>query len=292
MRNIKFLFMAVMIMVTTSVFSQNNKPVFLKWKLLPNEVITYKTIMVGVDTADKKFDMRGLAKAMGAGDAVNWDDAQKMLKKFNTILQPASMVTTLAEKRKGIIDIELITKNDDKQDTANSGLSEAEKMFKQMSAGVQLRGAIHEDGTIESFYLKSEQKNIIALLFELPGKSIKQGDSWPLSVNLLTADQNFNCDSSYRKNLVTAVKLENINGEQIFTLKYDISEYIKGDFTIPSPMGVQTPVKTVMSMNYQAIAKFSVDKGRWVGYDGLLSYNSSGVMTASTKEKYSLIGEK
>jgi len=284
--------MAVMVTVTTSAFSQNNKTVFLKWKLDPNEVITYKTIMVGVDTADKKFDMSGLTKAMGAGDAVNWDDAQKMLKKINATLQPGSIVTTLAEKRKGIIDIELITKNDDKQDTANSTLSEVEKMFKQMSAGVQLRGAIHEDGTIESFYLKGEQKNIVALLFELPGKSIKQGDSWPLSVNLLTADQNFKCDSSYRKNLVTAVKLETINGEQIFTLKYDIAEYIKGDFTIPSPMGAQTHVKTVMSMSYQGIAKFSVDKGRWVAYDGLLSYNSSGVMTASTKMKYSLIAEK
>ncbi|MBB6110149.1 hypothetical protein SAMN05421821_10844 [Mucilaginibacter lappiensis] len=291
MHKIKFLFLAVIVAVSTSACSQNNKTVLLKWKLDPKEVITYKTIMVGVDTADKKLDMSGLTKAMGLGDAVNWDDLQKMLKKLNANLQPGNMVATLAEKRKGIIDIELITKNDDKQDTASSTLSEAEKMFKQMSTGVQLRGTIHEDGTIKSFYLKSEQKNIIALLFKLPGKSIKQGDSWPLSVNLLTADQNFKCDSSYRKNLVTAVKIENINGEQIFTLKYDIVEYIKGDFTIPSPMGAQTPVKTVMSMSYQGIAKFSVDKGRWVAYDGLLSYNSSGVMTANTKMKYSLVEE-
>jgi hypothetical protein len=292
MHKIKLPLTVAFLIVSISVFSQNNQPVLLKWKLKPNEVISYKTIMEEAGPAVNTFDMSGVMKAMGA-DSANVSSRRDMMKKFSVAMKPTSMVTKLTEKYKDIIDIELITKNDNQSPFSGGDSTRMmSDFFRKMANGVMLRGSIHDDGTIASFYTKTEQKNIIALLFELPGKVIKQGDSWPLSVNLVTADQNFKCDSSYRKNEVTAIKFENIKGDRIVTLKYDIVEFIKGDFTLPSPTGDVSKVPNTMKMTFQALASFSVEKGRWLTYNGQLNYNSTGIMQANSKQNYVLIEEK
>lgn len=291
MRNIKLLLAAAFLTVSTSAFSQNNSGVLLKWKLKPNEVISYKTIMSDVDTNSKAFDFSGMMKAMGA-DSSGLTDVDAKMKQFAAAMKPSAMVTRLTEKRKGIVDIEMVAKNDHNPFASGTDSTGMQEVFKRMFTGVILRGSIYEDGTIASFYTKAEQKNILALFFELPGKSIKQGDSWPLSVNLATVDQNFRCDSAYRKNKVTAVKIENINGDKVVTLQYDIVEYLKGDFNMPSPMGNSSNIPTTMKMTFQGLASFSVEKGRWLSYNGVISLNSTGFMTASSKQNYALVEEK
>jgi hypothetical protein len=288
----KLLLTVVFLIVSIPVFSQNNQPVLLKWKLKPNEVISYKTTMEEANPAVNTFDMSGAMKAMGA-DSANVSGARDMMKKLSAAMKPTSMVTRLTEKRKDIIDIELTTKNDNK--SLFPGVDSTNMMadfFMKMANGVMLRGSIHDDGTIASFYTKTEQKNIIALFFELPGKAIKQGDSWPLSVNLVTADQNFKCDSSYHKNEVTAIRFENINGDRVVTLKYDIVEFIKGDFALPSPAGEVSKVPTTMKMTFQGLASFSIENGKWLTYNGLLTYDSTGIMQANSKQNYALVEEK
>jgi len=292
MHKIKLLLGLACLIASVSAFAQNNQPVLFKWKLKPNEVISYKTTMEEVEPGAKAFDMSGIMKAMGA-DSANVSGARDMMKKLSAAMKPTNMVTQLTEKHKGIIDIELITKNDNKSPlSGGDSTNMMAEFFRKMASGVMLRGAIHDDGTIASFYNKSDQKNIIALFFELPGKAIKQGDSWPLTVNLVTADQNFKCDSSYRKNEVTAIKVESINGDRVVTLKYDIVEFIKGDFAFPSPTGELSKVPTSMKMTFQGLASFSVEKGRWLTYNGQLTYNSTGIMSANSKQNYALVEEK
>jgi hypothetical protein len=152
--------------------------------------------------------------------------------------------------------------------------------------GVMLRGSVYEDGTIESFYTKNDQKNLLAMFFELPGKPVKVGDTWSISVHLISMDQNFTCDSSYRKNNVTLVGIENKNGEHFANLRYDIVEYVEGSFISPFD---NSKVETIMKVTFTAAAYFSLEKGRWVVFDGVMSQSSSGIMSSRSKQKLSLI---
>ena len=124
------------------------------------------------------------------------------------------------------------------------------------------------------------------MMFELPGKSVKPGDTWPLSIHLISMDQNFKCDSSYHKNSVMLINIENKDGEHIATLKYDIVEFVDGEFMSPFN---GSDVKTSMKMTYQGIATFSIEKGRWTLYEGVMSLSSSGIMSSQSTKKISLI---
>jgi hypothetical protein len=291
MNVIKILFVSALAIVTSNAFAQSSDRVFLKWKLKPGEVLSYKTIMDDIDTANKaNFGVNGIFKTMGI-DSANAGKMQEIFKELNSAVGSANLVTTLTEKRKGVIDIALTSRPDKskQQDIKAGSLSEMQKLMSQFTGGVMLRGSIYEDGTIASFYTKGEQKNMIAMLFELPGKPVKQGDTYALNVNLLTADQSFTCDSAYRKNQVKVLKIETKAGEQIVTLQYHVAEYIEGDFSAPMGNG---PVKTIMTMSFQGLGEFSIDKGKWVNYNGLWSFSSSGLMSASSKKRYALVEEK
>ena len=146
-------------------------------------------------------------------------------------------------------------------------------------------------GVHQSFWINNNQKNLVSIFFELPTHPVKVGDTWKLDINLIGNDQNFTCDSSYKMNEVTLTDIKNVNGEKIAVIKYDIVEYVKGIFNTPSFMGGDGAQNTMMRFSHQAIAEFSVDKGRWVSYDGIMSGNTTGLMTSSNKTKFALIQE-
>ena len=63
-------------------------------------------------------------------------------------------------------------------------------MMRKSMTGTMLRGTVNKDGSLHSFWVKGEQKNLISLLFELPTQSVKKGDSWTLNnVSLINNDQ-------------------------------------------------------------------------------------------------------
>ena len=70
-----------------------------------------------------------------------------------------------------------------------------------------------EDLESASFWVKSSQKNLIAIFFQLPAKPVKIGDKWSLDINLIANDQNFECDSAYKINEVTLTDIKKVNGE-------------------------------------------------------------------------------
>jgi hypothetical protein len=284
----KYLFACLLLPLSISAFSQtNDSTVFLKWKLKPNEALLYKTLMEETDTANRvSFSMKGLGKMMGnKGDTTHDADFDKMFKQLSKEVQNTKFETRLTEKRKGIVDIELYVKNDEAKPVKVKDSADKLDLSKMLS-GVMLRGSVYEDGPIESFYTKNDQKNLLAIFFELPGKPVKIGDAWPLNIHLISMDQNFTCDSSYNKNSVTLAGIENKNGEHIANLKYDIAEYVEGSFNSPFD---NSKVKTIMKMTFQGVGYFSLEKGRWVVYDGVMSLSSTGMMSSKSTQKLSLI---
>jgi hypothetical protein len=139
----------------------------------------------------------------------------------------------------------------------------------------------------KAFYVQSNQKNLIALYFQLPDKLIRIGDSWTLNTSLISMDQNFECDSSFKKNQVTLVDLIKKGNETVAVIKYDILEFASGVFI--NPFFGNSRTKTVIKFEYNATAEFSLDKGKWLSYNGTQSVLSTGMMTSNTTKKFSLV---
>ncbi len=294
---LKSFFTLILAIACLSTFAQSaDSSVFLKWKLKPGEALVYKTVMDETDTAGRNNLGSGMMKMLGFQDTSNMAEMNRTLKEMIKGFKKDGMVVKLTEKRKNIIDIEMETVDNSKNDAplnfGGNGMKDSLQniglMLSKMTGGITLRGAIYEDGRIESFYLHNAQRNLVSLFFQLPAKPIKPGDTWSLDTHLISLDQNFICDTSYLKNQVLFKGIEIINGEHIADLEYNITEYADGHY---KPFLSHEPVKMTTTMTYHALAKFSIEKGRWVFYEGLMSHLSTGIMPVQSAERYALVAQ-
>ena len=281
--------------LTTSVWGQTAQSVDLNWKIAPDEKLTYKTVMNQVDTSSMQFDFDNFLGIFSDSTIEKDIKAQNMLKAISKAFQEKSLLTTLSNNRQGIIEIVSSMQSDEKiEDMKFDSTASAEDQMAKMLLALQdvmLRGSVYESGGIHSFWVKSNQKNIISMFFELPEKPVKVGDRWKLEVNLISNDQNFECDSAYKINQVQLTELKRINGERIAVLKYEITEYVDGVFHSPAAFSKGGSIPTTMKLTYFAIAEFSIDKGRWHSYEGIMSYKTKGFMNTNSTQSFSLIEE-
>jgi hypothetical protein len=267
----------------------------LKWKIGEKEKINYLTVMNDIDTSKFEVNFGDLFKSLTDSTGKKFTEAKDLFKKLNQSVQNIDLVSTLTNKGNGIIDIIMTARPKEKaketsKDTTENKEEVMMKMMQSMNQGVMLRGSVYATGGIHSFWVKSNQKNLLSILFELPTKPVNIGDTWKLDINLIANDQNFNCDSAYKLNEVKLVDIKNNNGETIAVIKYNIVEYVNGTFNSPGFIGGGDQ-KTMMKFTHQAIAEFSVDKGRWLSYDGIMSLDATGFMTAKKKTRFTLISE-
>jgi len=265
----------------------------LKWKIDKNEKLSYLTVMSEIDTASVEINFDDFFKSLSDSTIDGLKESKSFFKKMNEAFKNTDYLITLSAEKEGIVDIVMSTKpKETENDSIESNEEELLKIMKPLTDGIMLRGSVYESGEIHSFWIKSNQKNLIALFFELPTKPVKIGDKWPLDINLIANDQNFECDSSFKLNQVTLMDIKKVKGEKIAVLKYNIEEYVMGVFNSPTFFGNNGGEKeTMMKFTHQGIAEFSVDKGRWISYDGIMSLEATGIMTANTKTKFTLIKE-
>lgn len=286
----KLVIVMIGLLTAASAFSQNKNEVDLNWKIQPSETLSYKTVMTEIDTSAVQFNFGNLYEALVDSSDNKVKEAKDLFKQLNESLQNIDLVTELTTDGDGIVDIEMKTlPKEPVSKTDTTKVSAMLKMMQSVSQGVVLRGSVYDTGDIHSFWVKSDQKNLIAIFFQLPTKPVKLGDSWQLDVDLIGNDQNFECDSAYKINKVTMVDLKEQNGEKIAVLKYKVEEFVDGIFNSPAMFGSGGPTPTTMHLTFQAMAEFSIDKGRWISFDGIMGLSSSGVMQANSKKNFSLI---
>lgn len=284
-------FLVLLYLIPTLSHGQNR--VQLKWIIDPKDTIKYKTLIKEIDTnSANKFSVNlpdFFSKTLPNSKGEN--DISKIYSELRKATDNSNLLTAITQNKKGNLDI-VLTMDDQKfrppksLDTSNAKEKEILKALAMMSGSVALRGEITKLGQIESFYVKNDQKNLLAILFELPGKEVQVGDTWALSTNLISLDQNFKCDSAFKRNIVTLESVKDSPNEQIATLTYNIEEYAIGD--ISSPL-VKGGGKTSLHISVLATADFSITKGRWIKYSGLLSLFSSGIMTSESVKRLELI---
>ena len=261
----------------------------LEWKVPQNDSISFKTVMTEIGESTFEMDFGGLFGDLNDSTKTSQND---FFKKFKNAFNNTNLVTFLSNSTdfEDVIDIEMVTE-DKKTDKDDSAEDEKEKMMNSMMKGTMLRGSVYSNGSLHSFWMKSSQKNLLSLFFELPNKELKKGDTWTLSnVNFIGNDQNFICKKAEKRNIITLTDIKKSNGETIAVIDYDILEYVSGDFNTPAFFGNEAESKkTEMKFIYKAQAEFSVEKGKWISYNGIMSLDASGALNSVQKKKFALI---
>ncbi len=270
--------------------TSKDKTIKMKWIIPTNKSIKYETVMnvIGNSTFEMDFGKlfnKIIDSALTDKENLGKDFFNKLQKSFSN----TNLLTILSNSSDfdNVVDIKMITKEKKKE---KKDTNEISSIMQSMMKGVMLRGSVYKTGKLHSFWLKSSQKNLLSLFFELPEKELKIGDTWTLNnVNFIANDQNFICKKANKKNIVTLTDIKKDGDETIAVIDYDILEYVSGDFNNPF---AKESTKTSMEFIYKANAKFSIEEGKWVSYNGIMSFNASGFMISKQKKKFALIEQK
>ncbi|WP_375559953.1 hypothetical protein ACE193_19870 [Bernardetia sp. OM2101] len=289
----KSILSVLFVFITITTFAQDKESVDLRWKIQENEDLNYMTAMKEIDSSYMEMDLGSLFNALSTNKKEGLSESQKFFNQLNKVVYDMDYITTLHKKEDGVVDIQMkMYDGESDSEMENDTIRGTKTILRMMSAmneGIVLRGSVLETGEVHSFWLQSRQKNLISVFFELPNKPVSIGDTWELDVNFITNDQNFECDSSYKINEVTLVDIKVIDGERIAVLKYNLDEYVHGTFNSPALFETGGKKDSMMRFSHQAIAEFSIDKGRWISYNGIMSLEAKGVMNANKKTKFTLL---
>lgn len=233
----------------------------LQWKLEPGAKLAYATVMQEAEQAPT--------------------EPQDKVQQENV-----GYITELSDSGDGVVHIEMRAQSEPK---ADKGQLDPEAALLEMTDGLVLRGSVFASGGIESFWLQAHQKNLVALLFELPTLPVKVGDSWSLDVNLISYDFSFLCKKSERRNQATLVEIKTVEGEKTAVIDYDILESVDGEISIGPLSEDGKPMLSTMRYRHTARGEFSIDRGRWLSYAGELELNTTGTMSLSQCTKLQLI---
>ncbi len=258
-----------------SLSAQTEGGIRLKWKIAQGDTLVYKTVMEEEVT-------EGLEKDTSQNSGNLFLD--KILQGAEESSENNERISKLSLQKNGDMGVTLCSHKTEKGKAATR--AEYEAFFKERAIKekgkklnmntdsllqetiatmtkdyVEFEGAIEADGGIKSFYLDKYFKNNLALLFQLPSKSVKIGDTWAVDVQFNTIIMDFTCDSVFKKNQVKLIAIKKQEHDTIAVLEYDIQEFITGRFHVSHE-------NDIYQTNYKAIAEFSVSKGRWLSYNG------------------------
>jgi hypothetical protein len=255
----------------------------LQWKLDPGEQLKYRTIMNSLNESSVSFDFSQFLET--TEEDGEFRKLETMLSNLSKAFENIDFESVLSLKDKNVVEVLIQGLPMNEEEAEDDSMS-------QLLTGVQLRGSVYTDGGIHSFWVKSSQKNLIALLFELPKVPVSLGDSWPLEVNFISNDQNFECTKSEKWGRAELVGLEKQDGETVAVIRYDFREMVQGSFNMPALAGEAASKPLSMNFTHHAIARFSVDRGRWIVYDGLMTLVAEGMLNSDQKTKLTLLPQE
>jgi hypothetical protein len=198
------------------------------------------------------------------------------------------MVSILQKNPAGNISVKMIV---DEVEQAESEIdnpleNSLNQMVSQMEGTVQLRGELTPEGTIASFYLEQRQRNLIAMLFELPSNPVHVGDSWEIDVNCVSMGNGFIASNAARINRVELTSVsENAEGQSVAQLEYVIIETVEGDFQLPFS---DESNPTSMSCSFLGQGSFLIEEGRWEQFVGEFQVQATGLMESNLVQQLAL----
>ena len=262
----------------------------LNWKIEEGQPIAYNTAMEVSDcctTVD--YD-----RIFNFGQFDEGDDATSFFEDTFEELQnnqPSySIVSILEKKPDGDISVKMVLDNvemPDQESEASMGQWYGQ-MLQGMEGSVQLQGDITPEGEIASPYVAQQQKNLLALFFELPVGAVKVGDTWQIDLSCIVLNSaQFKIENSDRVNQVTLKEItETPEGEPVAILDYLIAESVEGEQTIP--FFSNEPVPTTMKCGFVGRGEFLIEQGKWQAFSAENTIQSTGIVTSNVTQQLAL----
>ncbi len=262
----------------------------LNWKIEENQPIAYNTAMEVSDCCttvdyDRLFNF---------GQFGEDDDASSPFEEMFEDLknnQPSySIVSILEKKPDGNISVKMVLDNVEipEQGSEASMGQWYGQMLQGMEGSVQLQGDITPEGEIASPYVAQQQKNLLALFFELPVGAVKVGDTWQIDLTCIALNSaQFTIENSDRVNQITLKEItETPEGEPIAILDYLIAESIEGEQTIPFLSN--EPVPTTMKCSFLGRGEFLIEQGKWQAFSAENTIQTTGIVTSNVTQQLAL----
>ena len=277
-KTIRLLFLMLLTISITNTVVAEDSTVQLKWKI-PVDNLYYFTNF-GQSNRDENYFEFNIDKIL---DDKNFnEEVEDRIGKIK-FPEESNMVTILEALSNGNIRstsyLQNFTLPISENELTNERIQEEAKKFEElMNKFPQLQGVINTSGTNLSFYLPQRQKNLLALMFELPKDPVQAGDTWEINFICLELGVGFTEDFADRVNIVRLADVKkNVQLENIATLEYLLSEKVSGSMT--NPMTKQT-IPTEMTCSYVGRHDFNIDRGRWENVVGEFRINSTGIMNS------------
>lgn len=209
-----------------------------------------------------------------------------------TLLPTLPLVSILEKNPHGNISVQLVA-NFAEQTPDVFSAQLPNQLIQDMEDISLLNGEITPEGKVASFYLAQEQKNILALFFELPGKPVKVGDTWPIDLNCITLSSSLFAeliiDNSEQVNQVTFTELtETPRGEQVAVLDYSIIESVEGKLIPYQSFSATEPVSISIKCSFIGRGHFLISQGRWEQFSGEWSTQTSWPTTSELTQPFAL----
>lgn len=262
----------------------------LNWKIEENQPIAYNTAMEVSDCCTEvDYD-----RIFNFGQFDEGEDTtphfEEMFEDLQNNQPSYSIVSILEKKPDGNISVKMVLDNVEmpEQETEASMGQWYAQMLQGMEGSVQMQGDITPEGEIASPYVAQQQKNLLALFFELPVGAVKVGDTWQIDLTCITLNSaQFKIDNSDQVNQVTLREItETSEGEPVAILDYLIAESVEGEQTIP--FFSNEPVPTTMKCSFVGRGEFLIEQGKWQAFSAENTVETTGVVTSNVTQQLAL----
>lgn len=262
----------------------------LNWKIEQDQPIAYNTAMeVSECCTSVDYDRIFNFEQADQGNEMS-SHFEEMFEDLSNNQPTYSLVSILEKKPEGNISVKMVLDNVEmpEQETEAPMGEWYGQMLKGMEGNVQLQGEITPEGEIASPFVAQQQKNFLALFFELPVGPVKIGDTWQIDLTCITVNSaQFEIDNYDRVNQVTLKEIiETPEGEAVAILDYLIAESVEGEQSIP--FFAEEPVPTSMECGFLGRGEFLIEQGQWRAFSAEYTIQSTGMITSDVTQQLAL----
>lgn len=259
----------------------------LDWKIDANAPVGYKTAMNPAEGSDTTI-------TFNFGTPIPGNDIFNALsQQFSNLKLPqtTSLISILKLNPQGNISVKMILDQVNLPDASSSDTlgQMLSQQMQSMVGTVQLRGELTPDGEISSFYLDQNQRNLLAIFFELPTGMVHVGDTWSLDFHCISMGAGYIGDTSQKINKVKFSGLSQTpDGKPIAILDYVMAESVNGSFQAGFTNN-STPTPTSMTCSFVGRGEFLIEQGHWQQLIGDFSIKATGIMQSDATQHFALM---
>jgi len=254
----------------------------LRWKVPQGTPVAYEFItqQVGPGKNSMRLDLSGLK---------NSKLTAKQRKAIFELQLPSqsAMASVLSTKPSGDLSVKVVVTRMDipKKKRPTKADKQMAQAMENMVGTVQIRASMTDWGFVTTD-LKREQRNLVALMFELPSKPVAVGESWTHSADLVKMGTGWEGESE-SLNRVELVSLDKeADGQTVAVIDFTLAERQDGKF---SNARVTKTVPASMEMSFVGRGEFLVEQGRWKRIAGRMTTKATGVMETDTEQQFTLM---